>query len=329
MIEDLQEQAYWLLLTFESGLPTRLIHEIIAEWCHQRGRTLQEFFAAGPQEWESICHVDTISKLEKAKEKIVGQVSLVKELAHNSMQLLPVLDDNYPKRLKSAFKDYQLPPILCYAGDLKILGRTTIAIIGSRHAGETSLAFTREVAHYLAAQGANVISGNARGVDWAAYEGATSTNGCMTIVLPHGICKLSRIQMRELLPKIEAGQVLLLSQFHPNASWLVSRAMQRNKVVTGLAQVVIVAESDIKGGTWNGAIGALKQNRQLYVYQHVDDTCSSDKVSLISTQSRTSEQREHSYVSLLAGNDALIERGGLSMPWPTENLADVLAPLLS
>jgi predicted Rossmann fold nucleotide-binding protein DprA/Smf involved in DNA uptake len=54
--------------------------------------------------------------------------------------------------------------------------------------------------------------------------------------------------------------VLLLSQFHPDAQWVVSRAMERNKVVTGLAQIVIVAESDTQGGTWASATSALSQN---------------------------------------------------------------------
>src|SRR5204862_6615674 len=103
--------------------------------------------------------------------------------------------------------------------------------------------------------------------------------------------KLSGVQMRALLPKIEAGNVLLMSQFHPDAQWVVSRAMERNKVVTGLAQIVIVAESDIQGGTWEGANGALKQHRPLYVRQSVSSP-------------------------LLAGNDALINLGGLPLPWP-------------
>ncbi len=155
----------------------------------------------------------------------------------------------------------------------------------------------------MAQQGANVISGNARGVDRTAYEGATSTDGCTTVVLPHGIRKLSGVQWRALLAEIEAGKVLLLSQFHPDAQWVVSRAMERNKVVTGLAQIVIVAESDTEGGTWAGATGALRQNRPLYVR----DTASS---------------------STLPGNKALIEQGGHPLPWPTEQLADVLSPLI-
>ena len=305
MEHNLQEQACWLLLTYESGLTTRIINEIIVAWCYQGNRSLQEFFAASQQEWSDTCHLgaENMKKLEQAKEKLVGQAFLVEQLNHDHIHLLTVLDDNYPHLLKSSLKREQAPPVLFYAGDLRILERQTIAIIGSRKAGEKSLAFTRAVSSYLAEQGANVISGNARGVDRTAYEGATSTEGCTTVVLPHGIRKLSGVQWRALLAKIEAGNVLLLSQFHPDAQWVVSRAMERNKVVTGLAQIVIVAESDTEGGTWAGATGALRQNRPLYVR----DTASS---------------------STLPGNKALVEQGGHPLPWPTEQLADVLSPLI-
>ena len=301
MSEDLQEQSCWLLLAFESGLSTRIINDILVVWCKQLGRTLQEFFATSKEEWIATCHLKTeiIQKLEQAKEKLVGQAFLVEKLSHEHIHLLTVLDENYPRLLKLALNRNQLPPVLCYAGDLQILERQTIGIIGSRNAGESSLAFTREIAQFLAEKGANVISGNARGVDRVAFEGATSTdNGHTTVVLPHGIRKLSGVQMRNLVPKIEAGNVLLMSQFHPDAPWVVSRAMERNKVVTGLAQVVIVAEADIKGGTWEGANGALKQGRPLYVRQTVSSP-------------------------LLAGNDALIDLGGLPLPWPTEHIAEL------
>src|SRR5256886_491485 len=168
-----------------------------------------------------------MKKLEQAKEKLVGQAFLVEQLNHDHIHLLTVLDDNYPHLLKSSLKREQAPPVLFYAGDLRILERQTIAIIGSRKAGEKSLAFTRAVSSYLAQQGANVISGNARGVDRTAYEGATSTEGCTTVVLPHGIRKLSGVQWRALLAKIETVKVLLLSQFHPDAQWVVSREIGR------------------------------------------------------------------------------------------------------
>ena len=130
-----------------------------------------------------------------------------------------------------------------------------------------------------------------------------SIEGYTTIVLPHDIRKVSKTQLRDLQLRIDSGKVLLLSQFQPDAPWLVSRAMERNNVVTGLAQVVIVAESDSKGGTWEGANGALKQERPLYVRQAEQD-------------------------NTLLGNKLLIEKGGLPLAWPPTDTTDVLSPIL-
>lgn len=280
------------------------MNNILVSWCYQQKQRLQEFFAASPQQWAEICNLKTeaVECLERAREKLVAQAFLIEQLSNASLSLLTIFDEEYPRTLKSALKRHQTPPILFYTGDLGILKRQTIAIIGSRNASEKGLGFTQEAACYLASHGANVISGNARGIDQAAYSGAISKDGYTTVVLPHGIRKLSGVKMRGFLPKIEAGKVLLLSQFHPDAPWTVGRAMERNKVVTGLAQVVIVAESDTKGGTWEGANGALEQKRPLYV-------C---KVN----------------APILPGNDALLRAGARPLSWPVTDVDDTFAPLL-
>jgi predicted Rossmann fold nucleotide-binding protein DprA/Smf involved in DNA uptake len=189
MNKDLQEQACWMLLAFESGLSTRIVNDIIIAWCQQLGRPLSEFFAAGLQEWQNVCQLNEkmLKQLETAKEKLAGQAFLVEQLLNDSIHMLTVLDDAYPTLLKSALKRNSTPPVLFYAGDLHILERKTIAIIGSRNASESSIAFTQAVAQFLAEHGANVISGNARGVDRAAYDGVAKTDGCTTLVLPHGV----------------------------------------------------------------------------------------------------------------------------------------------
>jgi DNA processing protein len=303
MERDLQEQACWLLLVFESGLSTRVVNNLLVEWCHERKRSLSEFFASDVEEWKELNSLNDVAveKLTASEEKLVGQSFLAEQLAQNQVHMLTVLDKDYPALLKASLKREQTPPILFYAGDLRMLERKAIAIIGSRNASEESLEFTRAVASYCAGEGANVISGNARGVDRAAYEGAIAGEGRTTMVLPHGIRKLSGVQMRALVPLIESGQVLVISQFHPDAQWVVSRAMERNKVVTGLAQVVIVAQSDVQGGTWEGANGALKQHRPLYV--------------------RAGD-------AALPGNQALIEKGGNALTWPVDDIATELRSLV-
>lgn len=305
-----REQACWLLLAFESGLTNRTVNTIIARWCKQLGRTLQEFFEADAQEWQTTCQLkpEMVQKLEDVKGKRIAQGFLVEQLQNSGIQMVTVLDADYPALLKSALDLTHIPPILFAMGDLNILNRRTIAIIGSRNAKDVSLNFTRTTAEILSQHGANVISGNARGVDRAAYEEATSVSeGHTTVVLPHGIRKLSKKQMLALQPGIESGNILLLSQFHPDAQWVVSRAMERNNVVTGLAQIVIVAESDIKGGTWEGANSVLTRKQKpkptLYVRQSED--------------------------AMLSGNEALIQRGGQALGWPTEHFDDAVTLLLN
>ena len=312
MNDEKQEQAYWLLLVYESKIPKRIISEITVNWCRQRSGTLQEFFSLTAQQWGDICQLDenVVAKLEAARGKIADQVALVDQLARRGICMLTVLDGNYPRILKSTLSLNETSPVLFYMGNLEILELISVAMVGSRNATAESLEFTRLAAQYLSEQGANVISGNARGVDRAALEGVINSVGWTTIVLPEGILKPGKTQMRTLQSKIDAGNVLLMSQFHPNAQWVVSRAMERNKLVTGLAQVVIVAESNVQGGTWEAAQGALKQSRSLYV-------------------------RQSNSPALLPGNKALIELGGHPLYWPVEidaeeksSIEGVISPLL-
>lgn len=305
MSEDFRELPWLLLLAYGSKLPKRIVNNILRIWCQQNGWALHEFFVASPQTWEAVLQLDkkTIMKIEQANEKILEYILLAEQLVHSSTRLLTVIDECYPQQLKVTIENNELPPLICALGDINILQRINVAMIGSRSADQTSLIFTQHVARFLARRGVNIISGNAYGVDRNAFVGAMFADGYATIVLPHGIRKLNAVQMRELLPKIKAGKVLVLSQFHPDDNWLVSRAMERNKVITGLAEIVIVAESNTTGGTWNGAIGAMKQMRPLYVQLNSD--------------------------IIHPGNNMLIFQGGLPLPWPTDDLENFFSPLFS
>src|SRR5690348_10923220 len=104
MNENSREQAYWLLLAFESKLPKRIINGIVEVWCYKLGRTLEEFFGASSQEWNDICQLDSkmAGKLEQAKEKFAVQVSLMEKLSQEHIHVLTVQDSDYPQLLKSA-----------------------------------------------------------------------------------------------------------------------------------------------------------------------------------------------------------------------------------
>ena len=303
MSEDFRDLPWLLLLAYGSKLSHAAINEILTVWCQERGRPLHEFFAVSPAEWEHELSLPekTIKKLEQTRERVIEYIQLTDLLARNAVHLLAITDGKYPQRLKAAFEDNKMPSLLSYIGNVNILQMKTVAVIGARRAGETSLNFARTVARFFAERGINIVSGNAAGVDTVAFEGAMSAQGYATIVLPQGILTLTNEQRAVLLPLVKAGRVLVLSQFHPQAIWQVYRAMERNKVVTGLAEIVIVAESNTTGGTWNGATGALEQRRPLYVQQNAD--------------------------IIHAGNAMLLQWGAIPVPWPVNNLAEVLPPL--
>src|SRR5947209_7383228 len=106
MVQDLREQACWLALVFESGLPTRTINDILVAWCYQQRRSLQDFFAMGVQQWVDTMELgpDVIQKLERTRTKLAAQAFLVEQLSHASISLLTLFDEEYPKRLRSALK---------------------------------------------------------------------------------------------------------------------------------------------------------------------------------------------------------------------------------
>lgn len=305
---DIRELASWLLLVFESRLPLRIVNGVLGVWCKQLGRTLRAFFEVDAHEWSTVCQLDVkgVERLMEVRGKLGGQMAVAERVQCEGIQVLTVLDDAYPKLVKASLSRTHIPSMLFAQGDLSMLSRQTIAIIGSRNANETSSDFARQSAQYLAKHGANIISGNARGVDRAAFEGANVEHGHTTLVLPHGIRKLSKSQSEGIQQRIAAGQVLLISQFHPEASWLVNRAMERNHIVTGLAQIVMVAESDEKGGTWEGANNALKQGRRVYV--------------------RTPSV--HGEGETLPGNKLLLEQGAQPLSWPVDDISTLLTPVL-
>jgi hypothetical protein len=137
MLPDLREQACWITLVFESGLTTRVVNDILVSWCYQHEQNLQTFFAADPQRRAEICSLkpEAVQKIEQAHEKLAAQAFLVEQLANASISMLTLFDNEYPRLLKSALKRDQTLPIVCSMGNLGILQRQAVALIGSREWG--------------------------------------------------------------------------------------------------------------------------------------------------------------------------------------------------
>jgi predicted Rossmann fold nucleotide-binding protein DprA/Smf involved in DNA uptake len=166
--------------------------------------------------------------------------------------------------LKGNLKIKSSPPVLYIKGRKGLLQEDAVAIVGSRKAGSKALEFTDHVAKKSVKEFKVVVSGFAKGVDKQALDSTIEVNGKSIIVLPQGILTF-QLGFKKYYEPIVNGDVLVLSTFFPKAGWDVGLAMARNAYIYGLAKEIYVAESDSKGGTWEGAMDGLKRQRKIYV----------------------------------------------------------------
>jgi predicted Rossmann fold nucleotide-binding protein DprA/Smf involved in DNA uptake len=170
--------------------------------------------------------------------------------------ILTLYDAEYPAGLKRRLKT-DSPPILFGCGAGQLLNRGGIAIVGSRDAGPDDLAFAARLGEEVARQGLPVVSGGARGVDDTAMLGALEREGEAVAVLADGLLRAATsARYRKALM---ARRLALVSSFNPEAGFEVGNAMARNRYIYCLSDAAVVVSSGRgKGGTWNGAIEALK-----------------------------------------------------------------------
>ena len=166
-------------------------------------------------------------------------------------------DAGFPRKWKARLKD-EAPPILYGCGDLELMESGGLAVVGSRDVDDALLTYTANVGRLAATAGRTLVSGGARGVDQAAMRGALAAGGTVVGVLSDGLerAALVRDHREALMDK----RLTLISPYDPAVGFNVGHAMQRNKLVYGLADAALVVKSDYnKGGTWAGAIEQLEK----------------------------------------------------------------------
>ena len=169
----------------------------------------------------------------------------------------------------SSFPNFPPPPLFI-KGQRELLTSEGAAIVGSRNVSDTGISIARKLASQLASAELNIVSGYAKGVDSEAHLGALAAGGTTTMVLSCGIKKL--YQKRAFKAFDWQHQVLVVSQFDPDARWSARNAMARNKLVCALSKAVVVIESgperDSQGkmsGTFNTAKTAMRMGLPLFV----------------------------------------------------------------
>lgn len=156
------------------------------------------------------------------------------------------------------------PKKLYLVGKLPEKRLPTVAIIGTRKPTAYGKEVTTRLAESLARRGVVVISGLALGVDAIAQKAALSAGGTTIAVLANGLHRIYPATNRQLGLDIVAGGGAILSEYEDGVEPMQYRFLERNRIVSGLADAVIITEAAARSGTLNTAGHAIEQGRELY-----------------------------------------------------------------
>lgn len=171
-------------------------------------------------------------------------------------------DPDYPSRFKQL--KHRAPALLFGYGNPNAFSERALAIVGSRNASDARLNSAAEIGRACSDKQITVVSGGARGIDSYAMQAGIVGNGTVVGVLADSLLKESG--KKPYRDAIREGRMCLMSEVHPEAKFDVGSAMARNRLAYACADAALVVECDPnRGGTWAGALEALKEGKTVYV----------------------------------------------------------------
>ncbi|RBQ30214.1 DNA-processing protein DprA [Aliarcobacter vitoriensis] len=157
------------------------------------------------------------------------------------------------------------PKDLFYIGNLELLKRKKIGVIGSRNPSQYSANMTQKIVSLLSQSGNVIVSGGAIGIDTIAHKSAGFNNTIM--VSGTGLDIRYPAINKKMIYDIEQ-QGLVLSQFRQNTPSLPRNFAIRNEIIVALSDILIVAYADLKSGSMRSIEYAIKMNKDIYVLPH-------------------------------------------------------------
>lgn len=215
-------------------------------------------------------------------------------------------EEEYPKKLLS-IKEY--PESLYCRGNTELLKKNKIiAIVGSRNCSEYGRKYARLFAKNLAKENVCVISGLATGIDSAAHDGAIGEDGKTIAVLGGGLNHVYPASNLWLFNKIKENGGLIISEHEDDAETQISGFPKRNRIITGIADAVLVIEACPRSGSKVSAEYAFKQGKKVYcIPMNLDNKNSAGIIELIDKGAKIVTSPRKLIKDLYGGNDDGVE----------------------
>lgn len=249
------EKESWLYLAKIAGNEPARRRKLLAYFHNP-----EEIFAASEEQLDECGFLEKNTIIEMLKQRKTDYGEELLKMQEAQIGFVTVSEPEYPSKLRDI---PDAPHFLFFRGGLPKNNRPAVAIVGSRSCSGYGRMIATRFAGELACAGVDIISGLAMGVDGAAHKGALECGHDTFGVLGCGVDICYPSCNRYLYDAMrEHGGIL--SEYYPGQSPMSYCFPQRNRIISGLSDAILVVEAREKSGTQITVTHALEQGREVY-----------------------------------------------------------------
>ena len=285
-------KEYWLYLSRVKGMESgrrRILLDMLG--------TPEEIYKAGEAVLRSIPLLEDFHIGQLLNYRNTDYEKELESFTKAGIGFVTVDEKEYPGRLRDI---PDAPPFLFYKGELPGQDKPSVAMVGSRKCSIYGREMCLKFSESLAAAGIDIISGMAAGVDGFAHRGAIKAGGKTYAVLGCGVDVCYPAMNRDIFDTLSGKQDRIrtdktesdgdnvksyggiISEYYPGDKALPYNFPQRNRIISGLCDILLVVEAGKKSGTFITVDHALEQGREIFAIPgRIGDTVSDGCNSLI------------------------------------------------
>ncbi len=251
-----QDLAQWLRLEQTPGVGAETARKLLTAFGLPHNIFAADFVALNTVVPERIARALSAPLPDETREQIHKTLAWAEQPCNH---ILTLADAGYPR----ALLDITDPPLLLYAkGRIELLSCPSLAVVGSRNATVQGVANAEKFSETLSQSGLTIISGMALGIDTAAHRGGLRGPGSTVAVIGTGADIVYPARNHPLAHEIAAGGCII-SEYPLGMPAIAANFPRRNRIISGLAQGVLVIEAAAQSGSLITARMAAEQGREV------------------------------------------------------------------
>ncbi|MBR4270720.1 MAG: DNA-processing protein DprA [Clostridia bacterium] len=251
---DNEELFLWLSM---SDMPVKKLYDLVNEFDN-----LNDLCQTKTYDYRIRRHLtkEEFASLLSLRES-ESYKKLLSNLPRSHIKFVTIVSPDYPR----CFRALEVPPlVIYYVGDLSLLNKLCIAIVGTRKCTKYGADLTEKFAKELAIAGCGIVSGLAEGIDVHAHIGALEAKGKTIAVLAGGLNYIYPASNVQIARNIIENGGLIISELAPDTSPQSYTFIQRNRLIAAASSGVLVTEAGAKSGAMHTVNFALDLGKDIF-----------------------------------------------------------------